>query len=109
MYHKEDVKIGDWIETDFHHDLVQVGFITEVKELEVRIYTVRIGNKKQYQLANTYRNVFYQSIDRLNDIQLTKENIQDLIDLALITDDKEWFNELSVRLGSAKSIKNKVR
>lgn len=91
-YHKEDVKLGDWVETDFKR-VIQVGFITDIHNNGVEIYTTRIGTKQD--IVNKFRSVFYQNIDRLNIIKLTKQNILTMIDLALATDDKEWFNQLS--------------
>jgi hypothetical protein len=90
-YHKEDVKLGDWVETDFKH-VTQVGFITDIHNKNVEIYTVRIGSKIP---DRKFRSVFYQNIDHLNRTKMSKENILIMIDLALITGDKEWFNLLS--------------
>lgn len=91
QYTKEDVKLGDWIEYEAYHVTV-VGFVTDLHANGAEIYTVHIGKEIP---ERKYRIVFYHNIDRLNDIKFSIGNITELIDLALKTHDKEWFNELS--------------
>lgn len=99
-----DVKVGDWVETDIGN-VVQVGYITNIFPSEVEIRTVRIGKRGYKQIERKHRRVFYQNIDRLNDLTKSENMLRTLIDLALVKGEKQWFNSLSEEY---KQMKEKV-
>lgn len=70
-----------------------------------------MNNKENKWLSNIYKDIFNVELDELihsafaeireqnnHSVQLSKDDLLSLIDLALLTNDKEWFMELTGKL-----------
>jgi hypothetical protein len=92
---EEKLKIGEWVKVIDHDYLNRyVGFVTEY-DLVDESYRLRLTrNSKGKSLEKGYAWVEKESIIFLP-VQKDEDDLLALIDLALDTDDKEWFIEIT--------------
>ncbi|WP_160725839.1 IDEAL domain-containing protein [Bacillus sp. USDA818B3_A] len=90
------LKIGDWVKGQWDGGLI-IGYIESQEN--PRIVKVRIVTSDNNEIIGKTVSMLSVSIKKLPDSNVTnKAQIQNLIDLALLTGDEEWFIELSSKL-----------
>lgn len=102
------LEIGDWVKGNLQNGELMIGFIDSLSKLEgvVKVTVVTSDNK---EIIGKTIPVLSTQVKRLPNANVTnKEQILFLIDLALLTGDEEWFNELSFKLNSIKQLVNEV-
>lgn len=103
---KAILKTSDWVKGKSRHDELIIGFIDSMNVLKeaVNVTVVESDNEEMIGLTIPMSVHQVESIpasDTKDSAQLTF-----LIDLALATDDKEWFQELSAQLNAKKEAVN---
>lgn len=95
----DSIKVGDWVEFKLSK---------EVKTGWVEAISGRFYNISSPELISKGLTGFMVGIKSLSAIAIEthKSDIKDFIELALQTDDKEWFNELALKLKSQEAEKN---
>lgn len=96
-----DVKVGDWIEWDDGKNNA-VGFILSKSPLspfgEYRLSVkVTDSNNKKFIGKKLRLDMVEANYDEfiINNYTETEQDIDNMIDIALITNNREWFNELA--------------
>jgi len=105
MNHEELVEIGDWVKGKTKNGELIHGFVESTDSLRgtVKVYVVNSDN--EVAVGKSVVTV-KQWIDVLPVFTFDdQEQLSDLIDLALVTKDKEWFTELSAKNATKKQSK----
>lgn len=93
----ERVRVGDWVSGTSLDDEKVIGFVLTLKESgSVKI---RVTQSDRSEAVGTKVDAYLPKIKRMTDTApSTDEELQNLIELALATHDKEWFDALSAKL-----------
>ncbi|EIJ81370.1 hypothetical protein PB1_00455 [Bacillus methanolicus PB1] len=93
---------GDWVKGKTRNGELIRGYIESIDFLQgiVKVHVVESDNKKT---IGKQVGVLINWIEKLPvSTEINEEQILQLIDLALLTKDEQWFNDLSVKLDSHK-------
>lgn len=93
---------GDWVKGKTRNGELIRGYIESVDFLQgiAKVHVVESDNKKT---IGKQVGVLLNWIEKLPvSTEINEEQILQLIDLALLTKDEQWFNDLSVKLDSHK-------
>ncbi|AQQ53299.1 IDEAL domain-containing protein [Planococcus lenghuensis] len=95
--------IGDWVKGKLMNGELMIGFVEDLDVLEEQV-TVTVAVSDIDQLAGQTIRLPLRAVEPASTTQ-TKDRGQllFLIDLALATGDKEWFDELSAELNNLKN------
>ncbi|MEK8128032.1 hypothetical protein WMW72_08975 [Paenibacillus filicis] len=89
---------GDWVSGTSVWDEKFIGYVDSAPKLEGGAVLVRITQCDRKRLINTLVQTREHRLSRLTDLNpVSEEEWTSLIELALITHDKEWFDELTFR------------
>jgi len=95
---------GDWVMVMGRFKWI--GYITSIstalEEYEVRV--IRKSNGEDYTHKNVNISVDFEDTKLMDDIELSEGDLYQLIDMALDTNDKEWFNELQSMLPKSEGV-----
>ncbi|WP_088006968.1 IDEAL domain-containing protein [Indiicoccus explosivorum] len=96
------LQIGDWVKGKLMNGELLIGFVEDLDILEEQV-TVTVAVSDIDQLAGQTIRLPLRAVEPAPATQ-TKDRGQllFLIDLALVTGDKEWFDELSSELNNLK-------
>nr|WP_263327251.1 IDEAL domain-containing protein [Neobacillus sp. Marseille-Q6967] len=97
-------EIGDWIKGESRNGELIIGYIESISNLEgvVKVTVVRCDNE---EIIGKTIPLLSKQVKLLPAANVTnKEQILFLIDVALSTGDKEWFNELTTKLNSMRQL-----
>lgn len=104
--YKTILKNNDWVKGISRHGELIIGFIDSMNVFEEAVYVVVVESDNEELIGKTIP----MSIKQVESIPANKTKdagqLEFLIDLALSTGDKEWFNELSAELNSKKQSVN---
>lgn len=103
---RDQWKIGDWVKgTTVNGELVH-GYIVAIDALKGTLKIHVVACDRESTVGRTIETLshFVREFPVYEDI--SEAQIQDLIDLALMTNDKKWFMELSGRLISMRQRDN---
>lgn len=93
------LKVGDWVLVANGSERV-IGFIRDFSRLRNEVYIIQVSTyfKKRITRIKPVLGVF--DIRHVVPIGLTlaKEDLDSMIDLAILTDDETWFRQLSKRI-----------
>jgi uncharacterized protein YpiB (UPF0302 family) len=102
------LEIGDWVKGTLLSGELIIGYIESLSNLEgvAKVTVVTSDNK---DINGRTIALLTNQLKRLPAANVTnKEQILFLIDVALSTGDKEWFNELTAKLHSIKQLAKEV-
>ncbi|MDN7247041.1 IDEAL domain-containing protein [Planococcus shenhongbingii] len=103
---KTILKISDWVKGVTRNDELIIGFIDSMNIIQEAVYVVVAESDNEELIGKTIP----LPIKQVESIPSAKSKdagqLEFLIDLALSTGDKEWFNELSAELNSKKQSVN---
>ncbi|MBE3570294.1 MAG: IDEAL domain-containing protein [Bacillales bacterium] len=97
------LEIGDWVKGKTRNGELLQGYIDMTDPLRgvVKVTVVKSDNEK---LIGKTIGMLEKNVEKLPLSEtVSEEEILYLIDLALLTKDKEWFMDLSLKLSSLKS------
>ncbi|WP_088011686.1 IDEAL domain-containing protein [Gottfriedia acidiceleris] len=92
------LKAGDWVKGNSMDGELVIGYIESLSILDeiVKVNVITSDNKTTVGKTIPMLN---KNVKKIPDSKVTnKEQIRFLIDLALVTGDEDWFNELSSQL-----------
>lgn len=95
-----NLNTGDWVKGKPQNGELIIGFIEKLgtKDGIVKVTVVKSDNKQ------TIGKIIQLATDSIEKLPVSKaenvEELQFLIDLALLTEDEDWFFELSTKLNS---------
>ncbi|MCA0986738.1 IDEAL domain-containing protein [Guptibacillus algicola] len=95
---------GEWVKGKSVHDELVKGFVDSVNDYlgTIKIYVHECDNPETVgKVIETFQNRI--SVLEEQDLEKDETYILNLIDLALITKDKEWFLELSTQLNEIRN------
>lgn len=102
------LEIGDWVKGNLLSGELIIGYIESLSNLE-GVAKVKIVTSDNKDINGRTIAFLTNQLKRLPAANVTnKEQITFLIDLALSTGDKEWFNELSAKLQSINQLVKEV-
>jgi hypothetical protein len=103
---KAILKISDWVKGISRHGELILGFIDSINLDQEAVYIVVAESDNEELIGKTIP----MSIKQVESIPAAKTKdagqLEFLIDLALSTGDKEWFDELSAELNAKKQAVN---
>lgn len=104
--HKMILKNSDWVKGISRHGELIIGFVDSMNIVQEAVYVVVAESDNEELIGKTIPMSFTQ-VESIPDNE-TKDagQLEFLIDLALSTGDKEWFNELSAELNGKKQSVN---
>lgn|SRR5690606_30553816 len=104
--HKTILKNSDWVKGISRHGELIIGFIDSMNIFQEAVYVVVAESDNEELIGKTIPMSLTQ-VESIPDNE-TKDagQLEFLIDLALSTGDKEWFNELSAELNGKKQSVN---
>ncbi|WP_159887115.1 IDEAL domain-containing protein [Paenibacillus puerhi] len=95
---------GDWVCGSSPSDEKYIGYVEAVDESGLLL--IRVTQSDHEALVDTTLQAGRTKTKKLPERSAsTREELRSLIDLALLTHDKEWFEELKTRLAAAEPIK----
>ena len=97
MERKEPFKAGHWIEGETWDKQRIYGYVVKVGQPEdiLKVYVVHSANE---ELKGRMIHVLSKSIQKVSEQTPAEAAIEQLVDLALLTKDQEWFEQLSAQL-----------
>lgn len=103
------LKTGDWIKGKSMDGELIIGYIESFDHLNGTVKVTVITSDHKLTIGKTIH-VFRNQIKQMPVTNVVnKEQIRFLIDLALITGDVEWFNQLSSQLNSMLQLVSNVK
>ncbi|OAH53102.1 hypothetical protein AWH48_12150 [Domibacillus aminovorans] len=93
------MNIGDWVFCKVGEETA-LGYITGLPYSNGQIHVTRVAKRVEGTLIwmKPESRIYDQNKTAVLDNTLAKEDYQDLIDLAIMTADRQWFFELSERM-----------
>ncbi|ANU23201.1 IDEAL domain-containing protein [Planococcus donghaensis] len=103
---KTILKTSDWVKGKSRHDELIIGFIDSLDVLKEAVNVTVVESDNEDMIGMTIPMSIHQvdSIPESSNKDIAQLSF--LIDLALATDDKEWFQELSSQLNEKKQTVN---
>ncbi len=104
LHQRSQFTKGEWVKGKSVHDELVKGFVDSVNDYlgTIKIYVHECDNPETVgKVIETFQNRI--SVLEEQDLEKDETYILNLIDLALITKDKEWFLELSAQLNEIRS------
>ena len=99
---KAILKTSDWVKGKSRHDELIIGFIDSMNVLKEAVNVTIVESDNEEMIGMTIP----MSVHQVESIpeSATKDvaQLSFLIDLALATDDKEWFHDLTAQLNAKK-------
>jgi hypothetical protein len=93
-----NVEIGDWVMGNTDQDELIHGFIDSMNELHGTVGITVIASDNEFAIGATVE-VLNNAVKKLPDSSFdNKEQLKSLIDIALLTNDEQWFMELTDKL-----------
>ncbi|MGF2616115.1 IDEAL domain-containing protein [Rossellomorea vietnamensis] len=90
--------VGDWVKAKSFEGEIVIGYIESVNDASKSV-KIKAVQAEQDGVAGSSIETKIHSVSALPEsLRKTKADIIDLIDLALLTHDKEWFEQLSADL-----------
>lgn len=94
------LKIGDWVKGESRDGQLIIGYVKNFNHMEGFVTVKVVTSDKVESMGKTVQ-MLAEQVKRLPTVPVAnKEQIRNLIDLALSTGDEEWFLELSAKLKS---------
>lgn len=102
------LKTGDWIKAESWDGELIIGYIEALSSIE-GVLKVKVVTSDNNQTVGKTIPIISQQVKKLPVSNVTnKAQIEFLLDLALLTGDKEWFLALSSELNAMKQLVNGV-
>jgi hypothetical protein len=94
---KGQFKVGHWIEGETWDKQRIYGYIVKIGQPEdiLKVYVVHSANE---ELKGRMIHVLSKSLQKVSKQAPAEAAIEQLVDLALLTKDQEWFEQLSTQL-----------
>ncbi|RNF40404.1 IDEAL domain-containing protein [Planococcus salinus] len=103
---KAILKTSDWVKGISRHGELIIGFIDSMSMVQEAVNVVVVESDNEEMIGKTIP----MSVNQVESIPMIQSKgageLEFLIDLALATGDKEWFEELSAELNSKKQAVN---
>lgn len=102
MENNMQFQVGDWIQGETWDKQRIYGYVIKIEDPEdiMKVYIVDSVNR---ELIGRMIHVLSKSIEKVADTIVTEEAaLEQLIDMALLTKDEEWFERLIAQLKVAK-------
>ncbi|WP_080848353.1 IDEAL domain-containing protein [Cytobacillus gottheilii] len=104
-----NLQIGDWIKAQSPDGELILGYIDSVHEQE-QFAKVIVVTSDNNEAVGKKIPILQKRLKKIPNAKVTNvEQLRFLIDLALETGDREWFNELSNKLNSMKKLVDDVK
>lgn len=104
-----NLQIGDWIKGQSADGELILGYIDSVNEQE-QFAKVIVVTSDNNEAVGKKIPILQKQLKKIPNAKVTNiEQLRFLIDLALETGDREWFNELSNKLNSMKTLVDDVK
>ncbi len=103
---KEILKISDWVKGKSRHDELIIGFVDSMDVLKEAVNVTVVESDNEEMIGMTIPMSIHQVENIPESVNKDAAQLGFLIDLALATDDKEWFQELSAQLNDKKQAIN---
>lgn len=103
-----NVKIGDWVKGNSEDGELIIGYVQALDQLERGALVKVVSSDYDGQVG---KSIFLSSrhVKTLPEVNVNnKEQLLNLIDLALATGDKEWFMELSAKLNNMRDLAKNI-
>lgn len=101
--------IGDWIKAKSRDGELIIGYV-EAFDLSEEMIKVTVTTSDHQEIVGKTIPILNNKVTRLpNSNVKNKEQILNLIDLALATGDEDWFLELSSKLNAIRELVNSVK
>jgi uncharacterized protein YpiB (UPF0302 family) len=98
------LKIGDWVKGESRDGQLLIGYIENFNNMEGLVSVKVVTSDKEESIGKSVQ-MLTQQVKSLPSVSVTnREQIRNLIDLALSTGDEEWFLELSAKLKSMEKL-----
>jgi hypothetical protein len=103
---KSTLQVGDWVKATSKEGELILGYIDSLGEAQDTV-KVKIIESDHGAVIGKALKMFKKNVEKLPvSTSLLEEQVVNLIDLALLTNDKEWFLELSQKLSEIRTLKN---
>lgn len=104
-----NLQIGDWIKGQSADGELILGYIDSVNDQEQFAKVMVVTSDNNEAIGKTIP-IKQKQLKKIPNVQVTNiEQLRSLIDVALLTGDKEWFMELSDKLNSLKKFVDSVK
>ncbi|EGA91087.1 hypothetical protein GPDM_01755 [Planococcus donghaensis MPA1U2] len=103
---KTILKTSDWVKGKSRHDELIIGFIDSLDVLKEAVNVTVVESDNEEMIGMTIPMSIHQVDSIPESANKDIAQLSFLIDLALATDDKEWFQELSSQLNEKKQTVN---
>lgn len=104
-----NLQIGDWIKGKSADGELILGYIDSVNDQEQFAKVMVVTSDNNEAIGKTIP-IKQKQLKKIPNVQVINiEQLRSLIDVALITGDKEWFMELSDKLNSLKKFVDSVK
>ena len=103
---KTILKVSDWVKGKSRHDELIIGFIDSLDVLKEAVNVTVVESDNDETIGMTIPMSIHQVDSIPESVNKDAAQLSFLIDLALATDDKEWFQELSSQLNAKKQAVN---
>ncbi|WP_079508727.1 IDEAL domain-containing protein [Mesobacillus jeotgali] len=98
------LKVGDWIKGKSRDGELIIGYVESLDILDEKVNATITSSDDETLVGKTIP-MSSNGVKKLPEPQVkNKEQIQFLIDLALVTGDEEWFMELSQQLRAMREL-----
>ncbi|RIW34687.1 IDEAL domain-containing protein [Bacillus salacetis] len=95
---EQNILKGDWVKAKSVEGELVIGYIESVNK-DRKTARLKVVQAEEGSIAGRSIETLLRSVTPLQSLnKFTKEYIMELIDLALLTRDEEWFNELTDEL-----------
>jgi hypothetical protein len=103
------LKVGDWIKGKSRDGELMIGYVDSLDILDEKV-NATITSSDDVTLVGKTIPMSTNGVKKLPEPQVkNKEQIQYLIDLALVTGDEDWFMELSEQLKTMRELVKGVK
>ncbi|WP_079475998.1 IDEAL domain-containing protein [Marinococcus halophilus] len=100
------ISVGDWVRgTTIYGELV-VGYVEAIEE-SYQTIKVKVISSDNEDIMEKSAELLLHKVSKLNTVQpVSEDELYDLIDLALVTNDKQWFLELTSELNNKTNVRS---
>src|SRR5690606_12829982 len=103
---KAILKTSDWVKGKSRHDELIIGFIDSMNVLKEAVNVTVVESDNEEMIGMTIPMSVHQVESIPESSSKDVAQLSFLIDLALATDDKEWFHDLTAQLNAKKQSVN---
>lgn len=99
-YHKAKTKleVGDWVKGKTRKGTLILGFLVKIKPNNSKVVLKVINSDNKQMIGNLIR-LEKRQVSKMESVKkYTINQLEGLIDLALLTKDEKWFMELTTEL-----------